>query len=50
MADHSVSESIYIHDPDLNGIEIYGDRLPSEWKWCGNKVHMVTDPLNVKDL
>ncbi len=50
MADHGVSESIYIHDPDFNGIEIYRDRSPSEWIWNGNKVHMVTDPLNVKDL
>lgn len=24
-ADHAVSESIYIHDPDFNGIEIYRD-------------------------
>ncbi|HEY0580197.1 MAG TPA: VOC family protein, partial [Candidatus Nitrosocosmicus sp.] len=31
MADHSVSESIYIHDPDFNGIEVYRDRLHSEW-------------------
>ena len=45
MADHGVSESIYIHDPDFNGIEIYRDRLPSEWIWNGNEVHMVTDPL-----
>ena len=50
MADHEVSESIYIHDPDFNGIEIYRDRDPSEWKWNDHTVHMVTEPLNVKDL
>jgi catechol 2,3-dioxygenase len=50
MADHAVSESIYIHDPDYNGIEVYRDRLPSQWKWNGDKVYMVTDPLDVKDL
>jgi catechol 2,3-dioxygenase len=50
MADHSVSESIYIHDPDFNGIEVYRDRLPSEWIWNGNKIHMITDPLDMKDL
>jgi catechol 2,3-dioxygenase len=50
MADHAVSESIYIHDPDFNGIEVYRDRLPSEWTWNGNKVHMITESLNVKDL
>lgn len=50
MADHEVSESIYIHDPDFNGIEIYIDRDPSEWKWNDHTVHMVTEPLNVNDL
>jgi catechol 2,3-dioxygenase len=50
MADHGVSESIYIHDPDFNGIEFYRDRLPSEWRWNGEKVHMVTEPLDVKDM
>ena len=50
MADHAVSESIYLHDPDLNGIEVYRDRSPSEWKWTDHTIHMVTEPLNVKDL
>jgi catechol 2,3-dioxygenase len=50
MADHAVSESIYIHDPDFNGIEVYSDRDPSEWKWKEDTVHMVTKPLDVKDL
>ena len=50
MADHAVSESIYIHDPDHIGIEIYRDRSPSEWNWNNNKVHMVTEPLDVTDL
>jgi catechol 2,3-dioxygenase len=50
MADHAVSESIYIHDPDHIGIEIYRDRSPSEWIWNNNKVHMVTESLDVTDL
>jgi catechol 2,3-dioxygenase len=50
MADHAVSESIYIHDPDLNGIEVYSDRPSSEWKWKDNTVHMITEPLNINDL
>jgi catechol 2,3-dioxygenase len=50
MADHAVSESIYIHDPDRIGIEIYRDRPPSEWKWDNNKVHMVTEPLDANNL
>jgi catechol 2,3-dioxygenase len=53
MADHLVSESIYIRDPDLNGIEIYRDRPSSEWKWDGgsnNHVRMATERLNTEDL
>jgi catechol 2,3-dioxygenase len=50
MADHAVSESIYLHDPDHNGIEVYRDRLPSQWKWNGDKVYMITEPLDIKDL
>ena len=50
MADHAVSESIYIHDPDFNKIEVYSDRDPKEWKWKDHLVHMITEPLNVKDL
>lgn len=50
LADHLVSESIYIRDPDFNGIEIYRDRSASEWNWHGNQIEMATLPLNVKDL
>jgi catechol 2,3-dioxygenase len=30
-ADHGVSESLYLHDPDNNGIELYHDRPPEDW-------------------
>ncbi len=30
-ADHGVSEALYLHDPDLNGVELYWDRPESEW-------------------
>lgn len=50
LADHLVSESIYIRDPDFNGIEIYRDRPTSEWNWRGNYVEMATLPLNTADL
>jgi catechol 2,3-dioxygenase len=30
-ADHLVSESLYLRDPDSNGVEIYRDRDRSEW-------------------
>lgn len=50
MADHLVSESIYIRDPDLNRIEIYCDRPRSEWSWNGDYVQMATERLNVQNL
>lgn len=30
-SDHGVSEAIYLHDPDENGIELYRDRAREEW-------------------
>ena len=30
-ADHGVSESVYLADPDGNGVELYRDRPRSEW-------------------
>jgi catechol 2,3-dioxygenase len=51
LADHLVSEAIYIRDPDLNGVEIYSDRNRSEWKWSTNRrLQMATLPLNTNDL
>ena len=32
VIDHGVSESMYVRDPDQNGIELYWDR-PSEFWW-----------------
>lgn len=49
-ADHGVSEAIYLHDPDNNGIEIYRDRDPSEWPRVGDEVAMVSDPLDLRGL
>ena len=31
MADHGVSEAVYLSDPDGNGIELYRDRPEAEW-------------------
>lgn len=50
LADHLVSESIYIRDPDFNGIEIYSDRPDSEWHWDGNYVRMATGRLDTEGL
>ncbi len=50
-SDHSVSEAIYLRDPDSIGIELYRDRPRGEWKYDehGN-VTMVTEALNIDDL
>ena len=31
MADHGVSEAIYLNDPDGNGVELYWDRPKDQW-------------------
>ena len=50
-ADHSVSESLYLRDPDSNGVEIYRDRVQSEWKRTSQfQVEMKTDHLNLEQL
>ena len=32
-SDHGVSEALYLHDPDENGVELYRDRPPEEWPY-----------------
>jgi len=50
LADHLVSEAIYMRDPDSNGVEIYWDRPASEWRWDGKRLEMATLPLDTIDL
>jgi catechol 2,3-dioxygenase len=50
FADHIVSESVYLDDPEGNGIEVYADRAPENWKWDGATVAMATDPLDIDGL
>lgn len=51
VADHGVSEAIYLHDPDGNGIEIYRDRPREEWPLGPDgAILMTTDPLDVREL
>lgn len=51
FADHLVSESLYLHDPEGNGIEIYRDRPRSEWTFHNDgRVAMDVLPLNLDDL
>jgi catechol 2,3-dioxygenase len=50
-ADHGVSEAIYLHDPDGNGIELYRDRPREEWPRDerGNFT-LISEPLDLDDL
>ena len=50
MADHLVSESLYLSDPDSLGIEVYADRPPSAWTRHGRELVMATDPLDINDV
>jgi catechol 2,3-dioxygenase len=50
FADHLVSEAVYIRDPDNIGIEIYRDKLPTEWKWNDDQIRMGVKPLDVNGL
>jgi catechol 2,3-dioxygenase len=50
FADHLVSESVYLDDPEGNGIEVYADRDPAQWKWSEGSVAMATDQLDVDNL
>lgn len=46
-SDHLVSEALYLTDPEGNGIEIYADRAPAQWKWNGDKVAMATHRMDI---
>ncbi len=50
FADHLVSESVYLDDPEGNGIEVYADRDPSQWEWSEGSVKMATDQLDIPGL
>ncbi|MGH2788795.1 MAG: VOC family protein [Actinomycetota bacterium] len=50
-SDHGVSEAIYLHDPDNNGIEMYRDRPRDEWpRAADGSVGMSTMPLDLEGL
>jgi catechol 2,3-dioxygenase len=50
MADHLVSEALYLTDPDGLGIEVYSDRPRESWKKADRQIAMATDPLDAEDL
>jgi catechol 2,3-dioxygenase len=49
LADHFVSEAIYLRDPDGHGIEIYWDRPREVWQGLVGE-RLTTMPLDVGDL
>ncbi len=49
-SDHLVSEALYLHDPEGNGIEIYRDRPREEWRREGGEIAMDTLPLDVEGV
>ncbi len=49
-SDHSVSEAIYLQDPEGNGIEVYADRPRSEWETAREHVRTSTRALNLQAL
>ena len=50
MADHAVSEALYLTDPDGLGIEVYSDRPPAEWPHRNRELIMTVDPLDLASL
>jgi catechol 2,3-dioxygenase len=48
--DHGVSESIYLRDPDQNGVELYWDRPPTLWFDEGGRLKMLHRPMQPEAL
>ena len=50
-SDHGVSEALYLHDPDHNGIELYWDKPQAQWpRDADGGLAMVTRRLDLDDL
>ena len=50
-ADHGVSESLYLRDPDGNGVELYCDRPKETWpRKADGSLAMYTRPLDLERL
>ena len=51
MADHGVSEAIYLNDPDGNGVELYWDKPQDQWPLdAEGRVAMVNARLDLESL
>ncbi len=50
-SDHGVSEALYLHDPDHNGLELYWDRPEAQWpRNADGSLGMFTKKLDLNDL
>src|SRR4029077_1251801 len=50
-SDHGVSEALYLHDPDGNGLELYWDRPRDQWPHAADgSVRRTTERLDVEAL
>lgn len=50
-SDHGVSEALYLHDPDGNGIELYWDRPEAQWpRTADGQLRMGSAPLDLPAL
>lgn len=47
MSDHTVSQSVYLHDPDGNEVELYVDDPSIDWKQNPEAVLAPIKPLNI---
>lgn len=51
VADHGVSEALYLRDPDQNGVELYWDRPRDVWpREPDGDLAMITAPLDLDGL
>lgn len=51
VADHGVSEALYLEDPDGNGLELYCDRPRDQWpRAADGTLVMYTRPLDLQQL
>ncbi|HVH58269.1 MAG TPA: VOC family protein [Vicinamibacterales bacterium] len=50
MADHFVSESFYLWDPDGLGIEVYADKPRTGWRHEGRELVMTTETMDVRSV
>lgn len=50
LADHRVTESVYLNDPESNGIEVYASRPEAQWQWKDGHVSMGVFDLDLNPL